>query len=154
MVDARHAVFIMTSNLGTEEMGKAVGFTPSQSRKADFTAHLSRFFRPEFLNRIDEVMTFNSLDANTLSNILDLQLQELHERLEGQKLTLILSDEARDYILQRGYDPANGVRHLRRAIERLITRPLSAQIVADKFKQGSVIRADVHDDDQLRFEAE
>lgn len=154
LVDARHAVFIMTSNLGTEEMGKAVGFTPSQSRKADFVAHLNRFFRPEFLNRIDEVMTFNSLDSDTLSSILDLQLRELHERLEGQKLSLILSDEARACVLRQGYDPANGVRHLRRAIERLITRPLSAQIVADTFKPGSVIRAEVDDNDYLCFEAD
>ena len=154
VVDARHSVFIMTSNLGTGETGNVLGFTPSQSRKADFVAHLGKFFRPEFLNRIDEVITFNSLEEDALDNILDLQMKELYDRLAEQKLTLRLSDEARAFILRHGYDPVNGVRPLRRAVERYITRPLSAQIVADTFQPGTTICASVADNQSLRFETE
>ncbi|MBI5668309.1 MAG: ATP-dependent Clp protease ATP-binding subunit [Chloroflexi bacterium] len=152
-VDARHSVFIMTSNIGTEETGKALGFTPRDEQALpDYSAHLNRFFRPEFLNRVDEVITFRALNRDAMSKILDLQLQEVHDRLAGQKLKLELSDSARDLILTKGYDPVNGARPLRRAIERLLTRPLSARIVEDAFQPGDTIIAHA-DNDRLRFEA-
>ncbi len=153
-VDARHSVFIMTSNIGTEDTGKALGFTPRDEQALpDYSAHLSRFFRPEFLNRVDEVITFRALNRDAMSKILDLQLEELHERLAGQKLKLELADSARDLILQKGYDPVNGARPLRRAIERLLTRQLSARIVEDTFQPGDTIVAQATDDERLRFEA-
>lgn len=153
VVDARHSVFIMTSNIGTEESTKAVGFTATQNRKDSFTAQLGKFFRPEFLNRVDEVLVFNPLSEDTLSKILDLEMAELHERLAGQKLQLVLTDEARAYVLRKGADPDNGARHLKRAIERYVTRPLSARIVEDLFEPGDTIYAYANDDDGLRFEA-
>ena len=149
-VDARHAVFIMTSNIGTEEGARpSLGFMGGE-RAPDYTAHLNRFFRPEFLNRLDEVVTFRSLSTDTLSQILDLQLGDLYKRLSEQKLSLRLTDEARALILEKGYDPINGARPLRRAIERLLTRPLSAQIVEDAFLPGDTIIAAV-EDDRLSF---
>lgn len=151
-VDARHAVFIMTSNIGTEETGKSLGFT-QRDELPDYTAHLSRFFRPEFLNRVDEIITFRSLNREAMSRILDLQLGELHERLAEQKLKLELAASARDLILDKGYDPVNGARPLRRAIERLLTRPLSARIVEDTFQPGDTIIAHATEDERLRFEA-
>jgi ATP-dependent Clp protease ATP-binding subunit ClpC len=153
VVDARHSVFIMTSNIGTEESTKAVGFTASQNRKESFTAQLHRFFRPEFLNRLDEVLIFNPLGPETLDKILDLEMKELHARLMSQKLTLVLTDEARAFILRKGTDPDNGARHLRRAVERFVTRPLSARIVEDSFESGDTIYAYVTDENGLRFEA-
>jgi ATP-dependent Clp protease ATP-binding subunit ClpA len=153
IVDARHAVFIMTSNIGTQEAGKVMGFASAGRPSADYTAYLAKFFRPEFLNRLDEIITFRSLDQAALSKILDLQLRELHNRLRDQKLTLELEDSARTLILEKGHDSANGARPLRRAIERLLTRPLSALIVEDKFQTNDTIIARAGEDERLTFEA-
>jgi ATP-dependent Clp protease ATP-binding subunit ClpC len=152
MVDARHAVFIMTSNIGTEEVGKALGFITA-GREPDYSSYLNRYFRPEFLNRVDEVIKFRPLDTATLSKILDLQLAELYTRLGAQKLSLRLTDEARALILKRGHDPVNGARPLRRAIERMLTRPLSTQIVEDTFPPGTTIRV-AAEGETLTFAAE
>lgn len=152
-VDARHSVFIMTSNIGTEESAKALGFTNTTAgRVKDYSGYLSRFFRPEFLNRLDEVITFQLLTDDVLSKILDQKLKELYERLHGQQLKLVLSDDARKLILEKGHDPVNGARPLRRAIERLLTRPLSGKIVEDAFAPGDTITAQV-DGERLRFDA-
>jgi len=152
-VDARHAVFIMTSNIGTEEGARtSFGFGTSL-RDPDYDGHLARFFRPEFMNRIDEVVIFRALSHLALEKILDLQLSELVGRLVSQRLKLELLPEARTLILRRGYDPVNGARPLRRAIERLLTRPLSARIVEDMFPSGSTIRVGV-EGEVLRFEAQ
>lgn len=154
-VDARHSIFIMTSNIGTLEGGKILGFGGRNvDEKADYSGYLSRFFRPEFINRLDEVITFNALDREVMGQILDLKLKELHDRLEDQHLTLNLTDEARDLILQYGYDPTNGARPLGRAIERLITRPLSAKIVEDVFQYGDTITADRGEDEKIFFVTE
>jgi ATP-dependent Clp protease ATP-binding subunit ClpC len=152
-VDARHAIFIMTSNIGTAEGGKSLGFTGGDSQ-ANYTARLREFFRPEFLNRVDEIVVFKPLTPPVLSQILDLQLADLHRRLHAQQLTLELSESARALILRKGYDPANGARPLRRTIERLLTRPLSARIVEDAFQAGDTIRADTRPDDTLYFDAQ
>jgi len=153
-VDARHSVFIMTSNIGTDEAGKQLGFGSREDQQPDYTAYLNRFFRPEFLNRVDEVITFRPLNPDVLSKILDLQLKELHDRLARQNLKLQLADDARAVILKKGFDPVNGARPLRRAIERLMTRPLSTKIVEDAFQPGDIItaRADA-DGERLVFEA-
>jgi ATP-dependent Clp protease ATP-binding subunit ClpC len=140
-IDARHAVFIMTSNIGTEEHGRQLGFTPGSDRHMDYSGYLSRYFRPEFINRLDDVVTFRPLDRSVLSSILDLQLATLHDRLREQRLTLVLDESARDLILRKGYDPVNGARPLRRAVERLLTRPLSARIVEDAFNPGDTVIA-------------
>ncbi len=145
-VDARHSVFIMTSNIGTEESGKPLGFMAGGAHTPDYAAYLHRFFRPEFLNRVDEVVTFRPLSQETLSKILDLQLNDLRRRLDEQNLQLELSDAARTLILGKGHDPINGARPLKRAIERLLTRPLSAKIVEDAFNPGDTIVVDVSDD--------
>jgi ATP-dependent Clp protease ATP-binding subunit ClpC len=153
-VDARHSVFIMTSNIGTEETGKQLGFGSREDQQPDYSAYLHRFFRPEFLNRVDEVITFRALNPDTLSSILDLKLKDLHERLARQNLTLQLADDARELILKRGYDPVNGARPLHRAIERLLTRPLSTRIVEDAFQRGDIITAHADSEgERLTFEA-
>lgn len=140
-VDARHAAFIMTSNIGTQESSKALGFGAALEDDAepDFTPYLKQFFRIEFLNRIDEVVTFKQLSKDVLSQIMDLQLGEVLKRLREQKLDLKLTDEARNILLKEGYDPVNGARPLRRAIERMITRPLSMKLVEDAFEAGDTI---------------
>jgi ATP-dependent Clp protease ATP-binding subunit ClpC len=152
-VDARHAVFIMTSNIGTEEGGKHLGFGgTAQEIKSDYSGYLNRFFRPEFINRLDEVITFNSLSESTLNGILELQLQAVLERLKEQHLTLNLSADARQLLLKLGYNPAQGARPLKRAIERQLTRPLSAKIVEDVFSKGDTIQITLGEGDKLAFE--
>ncbi len=140
-VDCRHAVFIMTSNIGAGEVTRGMGFSQSEEEEQlpDYESYLREFFRPEFLNRLDEVVTFRSLNIVALNGILDLQLEELRQRLSEQGLTLILDDTARGALLEEGYDPAMGARPLKRAIERLLARPLSAQLLEDAFAPGQTV---------------
>jgi ATP-dependent Clp protease ATP-binding subunit ClpC len=142
-VDARHAVFIMTSNIGTRENVKSLGFSPhgDDAPAPDFMPYLKQHFRPEFLNRLDEIVTFRPLTRAVLAQILELQLSELRQRLAAQKLTLTLDDSALDLLLRVGYDPVNGARPLRRALERMLARPLSNWILQDAFPPGSSIVA-------------
>jgi len=151
-VDARHSVFIMTSNIGTEEGSKVMGFAGGEQEKRDYSGYLKRFFRPEFINRLDDVITFNPLSKDTVSKILDLQLSDLRGRLEEQNMELELDDDARDYVLSEGFDPVNGARPLRRAIERLITRPLSNRIVEESFDGAGKLVAKLQDG-RLVFDA-
>ncbi len=141
-VDARHAVFIMTSNIGTREGGKSLGFGASETVEYDYTPHLKQFFRPEFLNRLDEVVTFRPLNEEAMRRILERQLSDLRNRLAQQQITLQLSDSARALILQQGYDPINGARPLRRALERLLIRPLSTWLLEQTPARHSVIRVE------------
>lgn len=138
--DARHSVWIMTSNIGTGDVGKGLGFGSTPDQLPDYDFHLKKHFRPEFLNRLDEVVVFNALTPEALQGILDLQLRDVRERLAAQKLSLVLDDSARELLLSEGYDPANGARPLRRAIERLLTRPLSTALLEETFGPGDTIR--------------
>ncbi len=156
-VDARHAVFIMTSNIGTQAgSNKPIGFGGRDDAdvKLDYSSYLGQFFRPEFINRLDEVLTFNSLNEETMSKILELQMREVHKRLNSQGVLLHLSEDARALLLREGYDPANGARPLRRTIERLVTRPLSDSLLREAFRPGDRIVAHVAEDGSIRFEAE
>ncbi|PJF30808.1 MAG: hypothetical protein CUN51_06385 [Candidatus Thermofonsia Clade 1 bacterium] len=146
-VDARHAVWIMTSNVGTAQLRRgSVGFTSTGAVSADYQAALQRHFRPEFLNRFDDIIIFNPLTDQTLQQILDLQLSSVRARLLDQRLQLHLTPEARAFILQRGYDPAHGARPLRQAIERLLIRPLSAQLLEQPAMQDGVVYVDISAD--------
>ncbi|HVO44123.1 MAG TPA: ATP-dependent Clp protease ATP-binding subunit, partial [Aggregatilineales bacterium] len=149
--DARHAAWIMTSNIGTGDVGKGLGFTATPDQLPDYDFHLKKHFRPEFLNRLDEVVIFRPLTHEALNGILDLQLRDVTERLSTQKLTLMLDDSARTLLLREGYDPANGARPLRRAIQRLLTRPLSTAILEETFCSGDMIRV-IAVGDQLELE--
>jgi ATP-dependent Clp protease ATP-binding subunit ClpB len=144
VVDARHAVFIMTSNIGTAEAAKPLGFKSAGEADIDYTAYLDRFFRPEFLSRLDDVVVFRPLSRDSLEQILHLQLADVHRRLAEQHYTLTLTGAAADLILDRGYDPVNGARPLRRAIEKLLTRPLSVRIIEDLLPPGTHIIADAN----------
>ena len=144
----------MTSNIGTQETSKVIGFGGSKPTKQDFSSYLGQFFRPEFINRLDEVITFNQLDTESLSDILDLQMMDVHDRLNNQGIMLSLSDEARAMLLEEGYDPTNGARPLRRTVERLVTRPLSDKLLRSAFRPGDRVIALVNPDGTLRFEVE
>lgn len=146
-IDARHAVWIMTSNIGSAELQRSkVGFLSTAAPSADYQAALRRFFRPEFLNRLDDIIVFNPLTQETLQQILDLQLRDVRARLLDRRLQLQLTPEANALLLQRGYNPISGARPLQQAVERLLTRPLSAQLLEQPTLQDSLITADVSED--------
>jgi len=141
-VDAKNAIFIMTSNIGTElykrePMGfKGLAAKGGQDIKVEILAQLKKTFRPEFLNRLDEVILFRPLEPQDLSGIADNLLASLRKRLEEKGITFDVEREALDLVCREGYDPTNGARPLARAIERLITKPLSEKILAGEFATG------------------
>ena len=139
-VDALHSVWIMTGNIGTAETSRApLGFRPEPARSPQYDQHIRRAFRPEFLNRLDEVVIFNPLDDTSLNAILDLRLAELYQRLAVQQITLQLEPEARTLLINSGTDAANGARPLRRAVERLLIRPLSQKLLSDFCAPGGTV---------------
>jgi ATP-dependent Clp protease ATP-binding subunit ClpB len=113
---------------------------------------LRQHFRPEFLNRVDDVIIFDRLSENELKKIVEIQLARLTRRLQKQNITLQLSDRAKAFIAREGYDPVYGARPLKRAIQKHILDPLSLEILAGKFGEGQTIRVD-EKDGRLTFAA-
>jgi ATP-dependent Clp protease ATP-binding subunit ClpC len=160
VVDFRNAVLIMTSNLGTEYVRKAgtLGFLPSISDEEIRASHkkiekeLKNTFRPEFLNRIDEIITFSPLSRDQMRDIVDLQMLEVQEQLHDHNLHVTLSSEARDWLAEIGYDPGFGARPLHRAIQKHLENPLSISLLSGEFSSGDSIQVDVDpQEDQLAF---
>jgi ATP-dependent Clp protease ATP-binding subunit ClpC len=149
-VDFKNTVIIMTSNLGTADLRKAaIGFGPSseavtyEKMKERVMEELKRSFRPEFLNRIDEVIVFNELSQPEVTEIVDLMIKRVTEQLDGQGLGLELTPEAKLMLAKKGYDPQLGARPLRRAIQRHVEDPLSEKILWKEFHAGETIVVDV-----------
>ena len=151
-VDFRNAVVIMTSNLGTEAFA-ADPDLPHEMMVRGAIAALRGHFRPEFLNRVDEIVVFKPLSNAHIEQVLEIQLGLLRKRLAGRRLTLTLSDAAKALVAKAGYDAAYGARPLKRAVQRMIEDPLSQELLAGKFTAGSQIGVDV-DGDILRFRVE
>ncbi|MBI5961097.1 MAG: ATP-dependent Clp protease ATP-binding subunit [Chloroflexi bacterium] len=146
-IDGRHAVWIMTSNIGTGDVGKGFGFTATPDQLPDYDFHLKKHFRPEFLNRLDEVVIFHALTPDALNAILDIQVRDVIERLGEQHISFTLDESARALMLHEGYDPANGARPLRRAVQRLLTRPLSTALLEETFRPGDTVGVTVLGDE-------
>ena len=152
-VDFRNTVLIMTSNLGTQNLRKAnLGFTKNdeaityERMKDKVTEALKDHFRPEFLNRIDEVIVFHELTREEVTRIVDLMIKRLQNQLEGQGIGLELTEPAKVLLALRGYDPTLGARPLRRAIQRLVEDPLSERLLWKEFRAGETILVDAEDD--------
>jgi ATP-dependent Clp protease ATP-binding subunit ClpC len=160
-VDFKNTVIIMTSNLGTAELKrKAIGFTQDteavsyENIKAKVTEALKRQFRPEFLNRIDEVIVFHELTMDEVKSIVDLMMARVRTQLMSQALELALSDQAKELLATQGYDPQLGARPLRRAIQRMLEDPLSEKVLFGEFPAKSTVLVDVDEDGNgLTFEA-
>jgi len=157
VVDFRNTVLIMTSNLGTEFVRRAgsLGFLQTAgSTDEDRQAHdkiekaLKGTFRPEFLNRIDEIITFSPLTLEQMYSIVDLQMKEVSQRLEEHGLNVQLSDAAREWLAKAGYDEAFGARPLRRALQKHVESPLSISLLSGEFKSGDMVLADLDADAQ------
>ncbi len=152
-VDFRNTVLIMTSNLGTADLRKAnVGFSKRdeaityERMKEKVNDALKAHFRPEFLNRIDDVIVFHELSKPEIIKIVDLMLDRVGEQLVGLGIGLEVSDEAKLLLADRGYDPTLGARPLRRAIQRLIEDPVSERLLYKEFHAGHTIKVDVAPD--------
>ncbi len=151
VVDFRNTVLIMTSNLGTEfaRQGGALGFLPHDDEAVADHQKIERAmrdtFRPEFLNRIDEVIIFEPLTLQAVEQMVDLQLRELAARMDESGLALHLTEPARNWLAKQGYDPQFGARPLRRALQRHIENPLSIQLLKGDFRAGDLIVIDERD---------
>ncbi|MEA3337648.1 MAG: AAA family ATPase [Chloroflexota bacterium] len=159
VVDFRNTVIIMTSNIGTvyAKQGGALGFSSSADDGLDaddrklhqqIERGLKETFRPEFLNRIDEIIIFHTLSQSDVREIVDLQMVEIGQRLEDQGLTIELTDEARDWLAEKGYDSQFGARPLRRALQRYVESPLSKQLLKGEFQTGDTVEVTVVDDEE------
>ena len=145
-VDFKNTVIIMTSNLGTRDLHKkAVGFHAGDDEmgyeymKDKVTDELKRHFRPEFINRLDEIIVFHELTMEELKQIVDLMLARVREQLANQHLDLVLTDDAKEFLGEKGYDPELGARPLRRAIQRLLEDPLSERVLLGEFKAATTV---------------
>jgi ATP-dependent Clp protease ATP-binding subunit ClpC len=151
MVDFRNTVLIMTSNLGTEYVRKSgsLGFLPRSAGAEDVQEHdkidkaLKGAFRPEFLNRIDEIIMFSPLSLEQMIEIVDLQMKEVQERLGERGLIVELTPAARKWLAELGYDPAFGARPLRRALQKHVESPLSIKLLGGQFSPGDKILVEV-----------
>ena len=149
-VDFRNTVLVMTSNVGSAALFELAGTDPERARK-EATEALRATFRPEFLNRIDDIVLFNPLGREQLEKIVDLQLASVSKLLAGRQVRIELTPAARALVLSEGYDPAYGARPLRRTVQRLVQDPLALQILEGKVLPGDVLRVDASNG-QMKFE--
>ncbi len=161
-VDFKNTILIMTSNIGTRDLKKSGGFgfgadTPKhtmESMKATIEDALKRVFNPEFLNRIDDTIIFRPLEKEHIMQIVDIQMRDLSKRVASMGITIELTKAAKEFLAEKGYDPAFGARPLRRALQRYVEDPIAEEILKGKYPEGTVLRAKVNKKaDELRFVA-
>jgi len=155
-VDFKNAIIIMTSNIGSpiiQEYYNTGRLTPKDHAEMErlVRTELRAHFRPEFLNRVDDIIIFHSLDEKQLTHIVDIQLQRLDKRLAQQQLSLEVERPAKQLLAREGYDPQFGARPLKRAIQELLLDPLANRLLTGDFKTGDRIKV-VAKDGALEFE--
>jgi ATP-dependent Clp protease ATP-binding subunit ClpB len=151
-VDFRNTVIVMTSNLGSQRIQELAGEHNYDAMKASVMEIVSHHFRPEFINRVDDVVVFHPLSQEHIRAIVDIQLGYLHDRLAEREMTITLSDAAREKLAQAGFDPVYGARPLKRAIQQQVENPLAQEILQGKFRPGDTIEVGVAED-QLEFQS-
>ena len=150
-IDFKNTIIIMTSNIGARDIqnyGHGLGFgsnddNPDETNKAIVDKALKKAFSPEFLNRIDDIITFNSLSRDNIHKIIDIELDGLYKRIAERKYTLTLTDKAKDFLTDKGYDPKFGARPLKRAIQKYLEDELAELLLETDAKEGAEIVADV-----------
>ena len=150
-VDFRNSVIVMTSNLGSQMIQEMAGEEQYEEMKSALMDVVGTHFRPEFINRVDDVVVFHPLSREHIRLIVDIQLAYLRDRLADRDMHIELSDAARDKLAEAGFDPVYGARPLRRAIQQQVENPLAQQILEGKFRPGDVIHVEV-EDDRLDFQ--
>ena len=149
-VDFRNTVIVMTSNLGSELIQEMAGEENYDAMKNAIMDVVGSHFRPEFINRVDDLVVFHPLGRDHIRKIVDIQLTYLHDRLADRDISIHLSDAARDKLADAGFDPVYGARPLKRAIQQQVENPLAQEILQGKFSPGDVIEVSVADD-RLEF---
>jgi ATP-dependent Clp protease ATP-binding subunit ClpB len=150
-VDFRNAVVIMTSNLGSQVIQEHAGERNYVRMKSAVLEIVQQNFRPEFINRIDDIVVFHPLGTEQIRAIVDIQLGQLRKRLIDRGLDLALDDKARDLLGEAGFDPVYGARPLKRAIQQQIENPLAQQLLQGLYAPGDCIRVAVGEDGRLSF---
>ena len=150
-VDFRNTVIIMTSNLGSQMIQELAGEENYEMMKSSVMEIVSQHFRPEFINRVDDIVVFHPLSREHIRSIVDIQLGYLQARLAGRDMQIHLSDAAKDKLAAAGFDPVYGARPLRRAIQQQVENPLAQEILQGKFQPGDVIEVGVKED-ELEFQ--
>lgn len=151
VVDFKNTVIIMTSNLGSHKIQEMVGES-YEDIKAEVMESVGQHFRPEFVNRIDEIVVFHPLGMSQMAGIADIQLDRLRQRVREREMDIELSADAMNKLVAVGYDPVYGARPLKRAIQQEIENPLSLKLLAGDFVPGDIIKIDVGADDELTFD--
>jgi len=151
-VDFRNTVLIMTSNLGSQHLleAESVGWEQTETKVLELLRHT---FKPEFLNRVDDVIIFRPLSRDDIAKIVDLQIGRVQRLVADRKLSLEVTAAAKQLLVAEGYDPVYGARPLKRAIQRLLQNPLALAVLEGKFSEGDRIRVDrAKDGNSLTFE--
>ena len=151
VVDFKNTVIIMTSNLGSDKIQEMAGDSYEEIKAAVMNA-VNQHFRPEFVNRIDEIVVFHPLGQEQMAGIADIQLSRLRKRLQERDMDIVLSDEAMTKLIAVGYDPVYGARPLKRAIQQEIENPLSLKLLSGEFVAGDTIKVDVDAEGNFTFD--
>ena len=151
VVDFKNTVIIMTSNLGSDKIQEMAGDSYEEIKAAVMNS-VNQHFRPEFINRIDEIVVFHPLGQEQMAGIADIQLSRLRKRLQERDMDIVLSDEAMTKLIAVGYDPVYGARPLKRAIQQEIENPLSVKLLSGEFVAGDTIKVDVDEQGNFTFD--
>ena len=151
VVDFKNTVIIMTSNLGSHKIQEMAGDSYEEIKAAVMNS-VNQHFRPEFVNRIDEIVVFHPLGQEQMAGIADIQLSRLRKRLQERDMDIVLSDEAMTKLIAVGYDPVYGARPLKRAIQQAIENPLSVKLLSGEFVAGDTIKVDVDGQGNFTFD--
>jgi ATP-dependent Clp protease ATP-binding subunit ClpC len=156
-IDFRNTIIIMTSNVGASTIKRqtTLGFGAMNEVDADFEGmkgkileETKKAFKPEFINRLDDLVVFHMLEKKDLSRIVDLEVQKLFKRLREKDISIVLSDTARELLIQKGYDPQYGARPMRRAVERYLEDPLAEALLRGDIKPGDTVRVERKEDSE------
>jgi ATP-dependent Clp protease ATP-binding subunit ClpB len=144
-VDFRNTIIVLTSNLGSEILAALLEGQPSEAAREQVMEVVRRSFRPEFLNRLDEIILFNRLGRNEMKRIVDIQLKQLQKLLDDRKIVLNVDEKAKTWLANTGYDPVYGARPLKRAIQRHLQNPLATMLLSGAIKDGDTVAVTVRD---------
>ena len=144
-VDFRNTIIVLTSNLGSEYLAALLEGQPAEAARDQVMEVVRRSFRPEFLNRLDEIILFNRLGRNEMKRIVDIQLKRLQQLLEDRKIALKIDDAAKSWLANTGYDPVYGARPLKRVIQRHLQNPLATMLLSGTVKDGDTVEVSVRD---------
>jgi ATP-dependent Clp protease ATP-binding subunit ClpB len=148
-VDFKNTIIILTSNLGSQYLLEGIGpdGTITEEAKNQVNALLKQSFRPEFLNRLDEIVFYKPLTRDNITGIIDLQMQDLNRRLEDKQLRCVLTEEAKSFIIEAAYDPLYGARPLRRYVQHTVETLIARKILTGDMTPGSVLEVQVQNGD-------